>query len=1222
MGNSLIVGFSDANAGAAPSYNMTADTSVNNATGITTGQLRWNDIISQAASSSLYVFSTDNDNNDNHQLNLEYPIVGAIFMVRVKDDSNIYQKWKIDSILDNTTYVTYGVTLIASNGGNIANSEDLIVGFDLAAGTASESEAGSIEIATQSETNTGTDDTRAITPLKLSNWTKPASDTAVGFVELATNAETFTGTDTTRAVTPAGLKSAYGPAFQLIGTGYIAGQKLTDASGALDPVGADSISIITGATTSDRIAAGQYSIAIGYDVKAVGTSSIAMGYGCSTTAQQALAIGELSIAAYRGVALGASANAGSNAISVGTLANATASYSMALGMSTDATAQGAIAVGGSLVTGAQATAIGAIAIGADDGVNAAAKAETANSIAIGSGAVANTDLNVVAIGKLAEAKQTHTTAVGGYAKATGFATTAIGSSVTASGTASTAVGAVATSSGQYTTVVGQGTLADSNGALAMGYAAQAKNSFAVVIGTEAQATGICSVVVGGGYSYVQASGVGSVVVGSGANSTYLSPLALGDRAIAIGGTDLVLSGALARVADAISIGSGTVAYGLRSIAFGSSSTSRVQATGSITYSSGLASNNDTITINGRVYTLKTTLSGAADEILLGANYGETRTNTISAINATAGAGTTYGTGTTVNLHVSASAGSDGVVNLTANVPYYGTLGNAITLAESATNTVVSGATLTGGVDGSAVATANDAMVFGSCALANGQGGIAIGSGSTLGAQAKGVGAIAIGGNDGTNAAASANAANVIAIGSGSNISGIRAVGIGIATTTSHADATAVGSYAECRGSIGANVAIGQSAIAGHTSYGYCTAIGVDAQATSQGTVALGYNARATGSYSMSLGNESDAVAESTIAIGSGAPGAQVLTGAYGGIAIGAGATALIVGAKVTAYGGIAIGCSDTVNNGASASGVYSIAIGTKTVTSLQSAIAIGFDASASGLGSIAIGGNDGVLSAATTNGSNAIAMGAGASATAQYTVAIGRATASANSAVAVGYLSSATQSSSSAYGADADATGSGSCAFGASTDATGSQATAIGSGAQATANGAIAIGTNADGYASEATAVNAIQIGAGINNVAHSVQFGSPLLAPGILGKATSVLTGTIDPVASTTVTGVGTRFRQELKVGDRITVSGETRLVTAIASETSLTVNTAFSDNANDLTPDKIPAIVSLVDSSGNLILWVQSDGAIMTNATSLPTSNPSNTGQLWNNAGVVTVS
>ncbi len=87
-------------------------------------------------------------------------------------------------------------------------------------------------------------------------------------------------------------------------------------------------------------------------------------------------------------------------------------------------------------------------------------------------------------------------------------------------------------------------------------------------------------------------------------------------------------------------------------------------------------------------------------------------------------------------------------------------------------------------------------------------------------------------------------------------------------------------------------------------------------------------------------------------------------------------------------------------------------------------------------------------------------------------------------------------------------------------------------------------------------------------------------------GSATSVLTGSIDPTASTTVTGVGTLFSTELVVGDRITVSGESRTVTAIASDTSLTVDTAFTDTADDVSPDKLAAIFVTRASDGTLAM------------------------------------
>ena len=70
----------------------------------------------------------------------------------------------------------------------------------------------------------------------------------------------------------------------------------------------------------------------------------------------------------------------------------------------------------------------------------------------------------------------------------------------------------------------------------------------------------------------------------------------------------------------------------------------------------------------------------------------------------------------------------------------------------------------------------------------------------------------------------------------------------------------------------------------------------------------------------------------------------------------------------------------------------------------------------------------------------------------------------------------------------------------------------------------------------------------------------------------TFTLTGSIDPAASVIVPGSGTAFLTEISIGDEIVVSGETRIVTAIASDTSLTVSTAFTDNANDTTPDCNP--------------------------------------------------
>jgi hypothetical protein len=75
----------------------------------------------------------------------------------------------------------------------------------------------------------------------------------------------------------------------------------------------------------------------------------------------------------------------------------------------------------------------------------------------------------------------------------------------------------------------------------------------------------------------------------------------------------------------------------------------------------------------------------------------------------------------------------------------------------------------------------------------------------------------------------------------------------------------------------------------------------------------------------------------------------------------------------------------------------------------------------------------------------------------------------------------------------------------------------------------------------------------------------------------TFTLTGTIDPIASTTITGVGTLFLSEVSIGDEVVVSSETRTVATITSDTTLTVTEATTNTSNDTTPDCNPT--ALVD-------------------------------------------
>lgn len=75
----------------------------------------------------------------------------------------------------------------------------------LRATVASTTLRGSIELATNLETQTGTDTTRAVTPAALASVT--ATVTRRGLIETSTNAETTTGTSTQSALTPANLRS-------------------------------------------------------------------------------------------------------------------------------------------------------------------------------------------------------------------------------------------------------------------------------------------------------------------------------------------------------------------------------------------------------------------------------------------------------------------------------------------------------------------------------------------------------------------------------------------------------------------------------------------------------------------------------------------------------------------------------------------------------------------------------------------------------------------------------------------------------------------------------------------------------------------------------------------------------------------------------------------------------------------------------------------------------
>ncbi len=105
---------------------------------------------------------------------------------------------------------------------------------------------------------------------------------------------------------------------------------------------------------------------------------------------------------------------------------------------------------------------------------------------------------------------------------------------------------------------------------------------------------------------------------------------------------------------------------------------------------------DTVTVGSQVYTMNAApLIDSADNVLVAGSASDTLDNLIVAVNAGAGEGTTYGTGTVVHPDVSFLAGAGDTIDATAKV--IGTGGNSIATTETSGVASWANATLTGGV---------------------------------------------------------------------------------------------------------------------------------------------------------------------------------------------------------------------------------------------------------------------------------------------------------------------------------------------------------------------------------------------------------------------------------------------------------------------------------------------------------------------------------------------
>ncbi|SDN78082.1 Autotransporter adhesin [Pseudomonas jinjuensis] len=342
---------------------------------------------------------------------------------------------------------------------------------------------------------------------------------------------------------------------------------------------------------SAATATGGSNVAIGNNAKAEGGSwATAVGFGAKTSDVAAAALGYNAQAGYYGTALGAIAVAGNNATAVGTKTTASGSTSLAAGYSANSSGQYSTAVG----PYAKASGQGSTALGGD--YNLGASAVSANSVALGSGSVANVNKNIVGVDPRTGLASTSVTSVwksttgavsvgdvangvtrqivsvaagtadsdavnvaqlksatthyysvkdngttgGNYANdgATGSGALAAGFSSAAAGTQSTAVGYNNNASGDSSVAVGSRNLATADGAIAIGNQTKATAANTVAIGTFAQVDNAYGVAIG--YQAATSTGSAGVAVGDQSKATGTGAAALGYGAKANGDNSTAL----------------------------------------------------------------------------------------------------------------------------------------------------------------------------------------------------------------------------------------------------------------------------------------------------------------------------------------------------------------------------------------------------------------------------------------------------------------------------------------------------------------------------------------------------------------------------------------------------------------------------------------------------------------------------------------------------------
>ena len=317
------------------------------------------------------------------------------------------------------------------------------------------------------------------------------------------------------------------------------------------------------------------------------------------------------------------------------------------------------------------------------------------------------------------------------------------------------------------------------------------------------------------------------------------------------------------------------------------------------------------------------------------------------------------------------------------------------------------------------------------------------------------------------------------------------------------------------------------------------AIGNESQSNSDQSIAIGYRAVANSQYAnpaqpaVAVGAGASATGRGGVSLGlianSGVRGTAIGSATK---ATGFGAFAGGTYAQATNGGDVAIGgaTSDRFDDYATASGGYSVAIGTAAKADGGAGVSIGYKTNA--------------------KTSNSLAVGSESQATGEGAVAVGRKnTSTGASSTVLGILSTANATSATAVGMETTAKGENSLAVGHKSSASGKNGVAVGTNFTTSEQGGVAVGNAAKSKEINATAVG-IDVSA---NAANSVALG---------GSATANSDGAIaiGSHGSRQTTATGNRA---LAIGTAATANGLDNIAIGSSASTSSQYSTAVGNGA-----------------------------------------------------------